>query len=191
VPPGIVLRTDYSVGSDEAWDAFCSALRDAEREFFSADWPSAPGPTPTRNDGDSEMAPVSSLPNTDANDEEREREQEDESDEESEEDDEQVILFTFVSDPARLSDISNLRALRLLFDVSVRTAPASALGTEPHRQHPSRQQLLQQQPRHRLTGLRGLQETYDAHGRTLWIFDVHSRTDGCTRLVSDAGYVAT
>ncbi|KAH9957365.1 hypothetical protein BC827DRAFT_1085873, partial [Russula dissimulans] len=32
-PPGVVLRTDYSTGSDDAWAVFCRALHDAEREF--------------------------------------------------------------------------------------------------------------------------------------------------------------
>jgi hypothetical protein len=41
-PPGIVVRTDYSTGSDDAWAAFCSALHDAEREFFADQ---APNPT--------------------------------------------------------------------------------------------------------------------------------------------------
>jgi hypothetical protein len=182
-PPGIVLRTDYSAGSDDAWAAFCSALRDVERELLAADQePSTPAPAPAGgNDGDVEMAPASSLLlGTDANDEGEE--QDDGSDEEGGDDDDddddddgQLVLFTLVSDPARLSDISNLRALRLLFDVSVRSAPASTRGKHQHR----------------LTGLRCLQETYDTRGRTLWIFDLRSRTDGCARLVSDAGDVAT
>jgi hypothetical protein len=168
-PPGIVLRTDYSAGSDDAWATFCSGLREAEREFLTLD--REPSASAIANDADAEMAPSSPLAETG----------DDESDEED--DARQLALFTLISDPARLSDISNLRALRLLFDVSVRasTAPsssASQVSTAPSHQH-------------RLTGLRGLQETYDARGHTLWIFDLRSRTDGCTRLVSDAGDIAT
>ena len=33
VPPGIVLHTDYSVGSDDAWATFCSALHNILTEF--------------------------------------------------------------------------------------------------------------------------------------------------------------
>jgi len=92
---------------------------------------------------------------------------------------EELLLFSFISNPTQLNNVSNLRALRLLFDVSVRAAPAPTPTPAP----------LQHQ--HRLTNLRGLQETYDARGRTLWIFDSRSRADGCARLVSEAGDVAS
>jgi hypothetical protein len=82
------------------------------------------------------------------------------------------MLFAPLSDAAHFNNISNLRALRLLFDVSLRATQQSTA-------------------QHRLSGLRGLQETYDARGRTLWVFDARSRSDGCVRLVSEAGDVAT
>ncbi|KAI0267011.1 hypothetical protein BC834DRAFT_872150 [Gloeopeniophorella convolvens] len=152
--PGIVVRTDYGAGSDEAWATFCAALRDAEREFLADQ---ADGPTPTTTpDGDAAMA---------------EQDDDDGSDEE-EGDGGELALFAPVSDP-RFEGISNLRALRFFFDVDARVAPAP---------HPNP---------HRLTALRGLQETYDAQGRTLWVFDARSREDGCARLVSEAGDVAT
>lgn len=140
-PPGIIVRTDYSAGSDDAWIAFCSTLHDAEREFFADQ-------APTPGDGSSSSS-------------------------DEEDDSESSSLFAPLSDPARFDGISNLRALRLLFDVSVRVAPGS---------EQQQQQSLAGGGRgvqHRLSGLRGLQETYDARGRTLWIFDARSRTDGC------------
>jgi hypothetical protein len=111
-------------------------------------------------------------------------EDDDTSTDEEEDDGESLGLFAPLSesDPARFDNISNLRALRLLFDVSARATPG-----------PGQQQLAAggRGAQHRLSGLRGLQETYDACGRTLWIFDACSRSDGCARLVSEAGDVAT
>jgi hypothetical protein len=123
-------------------------------------------------------------------------EAEGDAEEESGEEGEGPALFSLVSDPTRFDGISNLRALRLLFDVSVRAAPAplpatpaqpsTSLGSAHHRQ-----QKQHQQHQHRLTCKRGLQETYETRGRTLWIFDARSRIDNCARLVSEAGDVAT
>ena len=173
-PPGIVLRTDYSTGSDDAWAAFCSALRDAEREFFADQAPN----NPTPNDGDDVEMPSGAGENRSEDD--------DDASSTDTDDESSLALFAPLSDAARFGNISNLRALRLLFDVSVRAAPGPG----------------QQQPaaaaggggggvQHRLSRLRGLQETYGARGRTLWIFDARSRADGCARLVSEAGDVST
>ena len=156
IPPGIVLRTDYSTGSDDAWAAFCSTLLDAERDFFADQ---APPP-----------AAISTTTTTTI-----ESDNDDEDDDASSTDDDEPPLFALFAplpDVARFNNISNLRALRLFFDVSVRATQQSAT-------------------QHRLSGLRGLQETYDVRGRTLWIFDARSRSDGCARLVSEAGDVAT
>ncbi|KAN0138356.1 hypothetical protein V8E53_003819 [Lactarius tabidus] len=159
VPPGIIVRTDYNTGSDDAWAAFCSALHDAERDFF-ADADQAPNPPPSSGDD------VAIPPTTTSNDS-------DDSDDASTDDESSLALFAPLSDLTRFNNISNLRALRLFFDVSARATQQSAAQ------------------QHRLSGLRGLQETYDARGRTLWIFDARSRDDGCARLVSEAGDVAT
>jgi hypothetical protein len=173
-----VVRTDYSAGSDDAWAAFCVALRDAEREFFADQ---APTPTPTPgsggNCGDDDVEMVATgAPNGDGS------EDDDTGTDEEEDDGESLGLFAPLSDPARFDNISNLRALRLLFDVSARATPG-----------PGQQQFSGEGrgAQHRLSRLRGLQETYDARGRTLWIFDARSRSDGCARLVSEAGDVAT
>ena len=153
------MRTDYSTGSDDAWTAFCSALHDAERDFFADQTPSPPpvatSPT-TDNDDDSESDDASSTDDDDDDDEPP-----------------SFALFAPLSDPVQFNNISNLRALRLFFDVSVRATTQQSAA------------------QHRLSGLRGLQETYDARGRTMWIFDVRSRVDGSVRLVSEAGDVAT
>jgi hypothetical protein len=155
-PPGIIVRTDYSTGSDDAWAAFRSALHDAERDFFADQ---APNPPPPGNSNDVAMPATES--NSDSS-----------SDDTSTDDESSLALFAPLSDAAHFINISNLHALRLLFDVSLRAT----------------QQYAAQ---HRLSGLRGLQETYDARGRALWIFDARSRSDGCARLVSEAGDVAT
>jgi hypothetical protein len=124
--------------------------------------------------------------------------------EEEGEEGEELALFHF-ADSKRHDGISNLRALRLLFDVSVRTAPSSAtststpsssfLGSTTHhhqkQKQKQKQQTQHQNDEHRLTCQRGLQETYETGGRTLWIFDAQSRIDNCARLVSEAGDVAT
>jgi hypothetical protein len=123
-----------------------------------------------------------------SSDEEAEEEGDSDSDADADADaDGELSLFSLISDPARYSGISNLRALRLLFDVSVRAAPVP-IPLLPELSLGRRQQ---QQRQHRLTCLRGLQEAYDTRGRTLWIFDARSRVDGCARLVSEAGDVAT
>ena len=200
-PPGIVLRTDYSAGSEDAWAAFCGALREAEREFLAdqegsassaSAVPAAPDDGDDDDDDDVEMAHVHVPPTGSTKITEEEEKSEGDGDGDGDGDEEEPVLFSLFSDPARFNHISNLRALRLLFDVSVRTAPAapSSPSHDTPARHRQRQQQQQQQ-QHRLMCLRGLQEMYDTHGRTLWIFDSRSRTDGCARLVSEAGDVAT
>ena len=155
------MRTDYSTGSDDAWVAVCSTLLDAERNFFADQ---APPPTPAA------MIPTTTTATTTESDN-----GDGESDDASSTDDDEPPLFALfapLSDAARFNNISNLRALRFFFDITVRATQQSTT-------------------QHRLSGLRGLQETYDARGRTLWIFDARSRSDGCARLVSEAGDVAT
>ncbi|KAH8993486.1 hypothetical protein EDB92DRAFT_1815549 [Lactarius akahatsu] len=175
--PGVVVRTDYSTGSDEAWAAFCAALRDAEHEFFADQAPVGGNSGPDDGNGDIEMVAGPQPPATESS-----AADSDDDASTDEEDEGESSLFAPLSDAARFDNISNLRALRLLFDVSARATPGSG------QQHPAdRGGGIQ----HRLSGLHGLQETYDTRGRTLWIFDARSRADGCARLVSEAGDVAT
>jgi hypothetical protein len=63
VPPGIIVRTDYSTGSDDAWAAFCSALHDAERDFFA----DAPNPPPS-DDNDVAIPPTTTSNDSDDSD---------------------------------------------------------------------------------------------------------------------------
>ncbi|KAH9032450.1 hypothetical protein EDB85DRAFT_1955864 [Lactarius pseudohatsudake] len=153
------------------------ALRDAEHEFFADQAPAGGNSGP--DDGDVEMEMLAGRsrqrrnPAPPTSDDDASTDEEDEGD---------SSLFAPLSNAARFDNISNLRALRLLFDVSARATPGSG------QQHPADRGGGTQ---HRLSGLHGLQETYDARGRTLWIFDAHSRTDGCARLVSEVGDVAT
>jgi len=186
--PGIVLRTDYSTGSDDAWAIFCRALRDAERDFLADQEPHS-----TRDDAEMDVdvdveAPASQPGASHTTESNNAEEKEGSSDDEGDgngngnsNSNEELLLFSFISNPTQLNNISNLRALRLLFDLSVRAAPAPTPTPTP----------APPQHQHRLTNLRGLQETYDARGRTLWIFDSRSRADGCARLVSEAGDVAS
>jgi hypothetical protein len=152
------VRTDYSTGSDDAWATFCTALHDAEREFFA----DQVQPTMAVRNGDGASGEGS----------------DDNASTDSDESSSSLALFAPLSDPTRFGNISNLRALRLLFNVSARVTPGQPAAGGRGAQH-------------RLSGLRGLQETYDARGRTLWIFDARSCADGCARLVSEAGDIAT
>jgi hypothetical protein len=95
----------------------------------------------------------------------------DSSNDASTEDEPSLALFASLSDAPHFNNISNLHALRLLFYVFARATQQSAAP-------------------HRLSGLRGPQETYDACGRMLWMNDERSRSDGRVRLVSEAGDVA-
>lgn len=83
------------------------ALRETEREFFADQAPN----DPMRDDGDDiEMPPGAG---------------------EGSEDESSLALFAPLSDPTHFGNISNLRAPRLLFDLSARANPG------PRRQQPT------------------------------------------------------
>lgn len=86
----------------------------------------------------------------------------DDSDDARTDDDSSLTLFAPLSDAAHFDNITNLRALRLPFDIS-------ACATQLCVAH------------YQLSGLRGLQETYDARRRTLWISDALPRPDARQR----------
>ncbi len=69
--------------------------------------------------------------------------------------------------------ISNLTALRLLNDASIRHAPSPPAG------------VSRVKPSNRLIDKGGLQEINT--GKTIWVYDGHSNTDERVRLVSQQG----
>lgn len=79
---------------------------------------------------------------------------------EGDEDESLLALFVPLSDAACFGNISNLCTLRLLFDVFERATPG------PGRQQPAAGDRCDGE-QHQLSGLRRLQETYDACGHTL------------------------
>lgn len=83
-----------------------------------------------------------------------------------------IKVIASASDPL-FQDISNLTALRLLNDVDLRPAPSPPIGTNRIK------------PGNRLIDRNGLQEIYT--GKTIWIYDGQSNTDGSARLVSQQG----
>ena len=83
------------MSSNDTWTTFCSALHDAECKYFT-----------------DQVLPTVTVENGEGS--------EDEDDDASTDSDEPSshVLFAPLSDSARFGNISNLRALRLLFDVS-------------------------------------------------------------------------
>ncbi|KAF9474570.1 hypothetical protein BDN70DRAFT_936546 [Pholiota conissans] len=153
---GILIRTDFT--NDEAWNTFIQKLQESQKELLSdltGDGADAPA------DGNAN-APVAG-PSTEAADEE--------SDSLSETPDIiKVLDATDPADRARLSNISNIAALRLFNDVDVRPTPAPPAGTK------------RISPPNPLIDQTGWQEIYT--GKTLWIYDARSNTDECARLIS-------
>ena len=149
---GILLRTDYS--DEAAWEAFCAKLQEAEREF-------AP------ESSDAGAAVVESAPAEGAPEDDNDMDVDEESEEEV------PRVFYVVNDPARkelFTDVSNLSALRLLNDVSIRRVPPPPPGTS------------RAKPPNRLVDVDGWQEVY--LGKMVWIYDKKSNSDQCVRLVS-------
>jgi len=158
---GFLLRTDFS--NEDAWQAFCSNLRDSEREFAEA------------------------LQPDDSNTEERtspgqgiRMEAEEDSDSDNDMDSIPTPLINVVN-PASTEDrlifnkMSNLAALRLLNDVDIRLSPSPPPGT------------TRIDPPNRLIDQAGWQEIYS--GMNIWIYDTLSNVDHCVRLVSQQGNV--
>lgn len=101
------MRADYGTGTDDARAVFCSALRDTECQFFAEQ---APNATPGDGNGDDVEMPSGASEGS-------------EDDDASTNDELSLVLFAPLSDAIRFGNISNLRALRLLFDVSARAPP--------------------------------------------------------------------
>ncbi|TFY76352.1 hypothetical protein EWM64_g7661 [Hericium alpestre] len=168
--PGIIVRTDYT--NEEAWRTFYATLIEAEKDFTESDDANVePTPDTSAQAGPSTSAPThEDAEMADANAEAEEEEEDDE--------EEPLVFFSVLNpeDPAkrqRITGISNLTALRLLSDVSIRSAPPVPQGEKRIK------------PGNRLVDLDGLQEVYE--GKTLWIYDAKSNSDQSVRLVNQKG----
>lgn len=144
----MLIRTDFS--DEPAWQAFLLRLKDAESEFASAS---------TEDDAEA-MEEDPPAPSSSSSS----------SEEEDEADPSAPIIHILTHPPPSLTNLTNLAALRLLTDVSIRPAPPPPRGTLRHR------------PRSRLVDHGGWQEVYV--GKTVWVYDARSNVDQCVRLVS-------
>lgn len=164
---GIVVRADYA--DEDAWRAFCMALKDAEAELYApdaaqegpdAEASGAPGDEGDEDDSDSDeemdaAEPESATASTPS-----------------------LALFTLVSPPpgsaarARLAGLSNIAALRLYTDADVTVAPARPRGAASA-------------PASRLIALDGCVEVY--RGPPVWVYDAQSNANRSVRLVSPRG----
>jgi hypothetical protein len=166
---GLIIRTDFT--NDEAWNTFSQKVQVAQKELIAELTDNGSEPTvngvSTSDDStmkdDSEAGPSA---NVGANEED--------SDSASETPD--IIKIIDPSDEAdrsKLTNISNVAALRLFNDVDIRPAPVPPTGTK------------RISPPTPLIDLDGWQEIYT--GKNLWIYDARSNVDECVRVVSQAG----
>ncbi|KAJ7755734.1 hypothetical protein DFH07DRAFT_959370 [Mycena maculata] len=162
---GLLLRTDFS--NEDAWTAFCARLKSEEEVLIASvqPTPAEAAAAAGASSGDVAMAAADA-----------------DNDSDSDEDEGLQAPLVKISDAAvdasfkaRVQDISNLRALRLLNDADIRPAPARPSGTARF------------SPPNRLVDKKGWQEIYT--GLTIWIYDAQSNTDQCARLVSEKGDV--
>ncbi|KAH9485254.1 hypothetical protein JR316_0002161 [Psilocybe cubensis] len=163
---GLIIRTDFT--NDDAWNSFCGKVQAAQKELLSD---LSGGGAEAAAEGGSDVAmdgvppPPHSVTPDDADDE---------SDSSSEGAD--IVKILDPSDPAdrlKLTDISNLAALRLFNDVDIRPAPIPPTGTK------------RISPWNPLIDQSGWQEIY--RGKNLWIYDSKSITDECVRVVGQEG----
>lgn len=155
---GLILRTDYT--NEDAWNVFLCKILDAQKEFLSALHEG------TEESGGEKTQEDASM--TDGVDDARE-----ESDSDSNlalPDIVKIVNPQETELKQKLSNISNIAALRLFNDVDIRMAPDRPEGTK--RVSPSNPLIDQQ----------GYQEIYA--GKNIWIYDAHSNIDGCARAVA-------
>ncbi|KAG6920095.1 hypothetical protein DXG01_010163 [Tephrocybe rancida] len=154
---GILLRTNYS--NENAWQAFCTKLQDAEQDLADGLKKSEPDTNEARvsksstaqhEDSDSDTESFEGPPSP-------------------------IIKIVNPSVPEILlfQNISNLEALHLLNDVDIRPAPTPPTGESRIK------------PPNRLIDQGMWQEIYT--GMNIWIYDAQSNTDQCVRLVSQQG----
>ncbi|KAL1682690.1 hypothetical protein EV122DRAFT_259076 [Schizophyllum commune] len=168
---GVLIRTDFS--DDAAFQSFCTELKQVEREFLDSLRPEEPAAS-TDPATSTSTAAAQNGPSQNAEDD-------DSSDEEGEGGLPSAIIR--IVDPSThpgvivprdvFKDITNLTALRMFNEPSVRSAPAVPAGSRRIAQP------------HRLIDHAQLQEVYS--GMTIWIYDRQSNTDRCARLVSQQG----
>ncbi|TFK54307.1 hypothetical protein OE88DRAFT_1806062 [Heliocybe sulcata] len=167
-PPGegIIVRTDYS--DADAWNTFCAELVEVKNDLLS-DSPEDAEPDAEGEEEDDH----------DAMDEDEDDEDDEDELQPSSSANEAPFMFHILSlgSPSDHSSASspitsNLSALRLLNDVSLRAAPLPAFGSG----------IKRIKPPNRLIDHDGWQEIY--LGKTIWVYDAQSNRDGCVRLVS-------
>jgi len=173
--PGVLVRTDFT--NEDAWTSFVDRLQQAEAELESEAQMVVEGGDDAS--GAAEAAPEGADDAMDEDDDESSSESEAGTQNEAGASNAgasaDVAPLIYVLNPDSpetrnaLSNLSNLGALRLLTDVIARPAPTRPVDAKAL-------------PPHRLRSRDGWQETYV--GKTLWIYDARSNTDGCARLVS-------
>lgn len=158
---GILLRTDFT--DEAAWQDFVARLQAAEKDFIASlkEQETVADESAEGDDGGADETRM------------------DVSDSESEDDEESSPIIKLIApdaadERARLSNISNLTALRLFNDVDMRPAP-----TPPTRKDRT-------SPPNPLIDVRGWQEVYSGVG--IWIYDAKSNADQCVRQVSQEGH---
>ena len=164
---GLIIRTDFT--NDEAWNAFSQKVQVAQKELLSELTDNGSDPTVNVASVSEDLTMkdrVGPSANADVDEEE--------SDSSPETPD--IIKILDPSDEAdrcKLTNISNVTALRLFNDVDIRPAPVPPVGTK------------RISPPTPLIDLGGWQEIYT--GKNLWIYDTRSNVDECVRVVSQAG----
>ncbi|PPQ89511.1 hypothetical protein CVT25_012183 [Psilocybe cyanescens] len=163
---GLIIRTDFT--NDDAWNTFCQKVQAAQKELLSDLSNGGVEASAAEDGGDVSMEDVPPPPPPATADDA------DDSDSSSEE--AEIVKILDPSDPAdrlRLTNISNLAALRLFNDVDIRPALTPPAGTK------------RISPPNPLIDQEGWQEIY--RGKNLWIYDTKSITDECVRVVGQAG----
>jgi len=162
---GLVIRTDFT--NHEAWNTFSQKVQVAQNELISELTSNGPGADIDASaSGDSTMQEEAG-PSANADEEVSDSSDSEISD---------IVKILDPSDEAdkiRLTNISNITALRLFNDVDIRPAPVPPAGTK------------RISPPNPLIDLGGCQEIYT--GKNLWIYDARSNSDECVRVVSQAG----
>jgi len=162
---GLVIRTDFT--NHEAWNTFSQKVQVAQNELISELTGNGPGIDIDASASEDSTMKEEAGPSTNADADEEE-------DSDSEISD--IVKILDPSDEAdkiKLTNISNITALRLFNDVDIRLAPVPPAGTK------------RISPPNPLIDLGGWQEIYT--GKNLWIYDARSNADECVRVVGQAG----